>query len=269
MPVALTNGLVRMIDIGAPDLSNNISDAGRLEHILTRELNTDYVKIPLHILKSLPSRLRRFNFKAKAVLFKDPHSWILVDLIDADGQDPVLGVAIDIGTTRIVLNLLDLETGNVIGEKGFDNPQAQIGPDVLARIHYSNKPGGLEELHDLVIDSVNSHIRGLCREHGFKTEKIYLVTGAGNTAMTHFFLGVEAFEIIKEPYIPCVNIPNSISARELGLDINRNGYTFLFPNIGSYFGGDLIAGILFSRLNEKQKPSLMVDMGTNAEIVVG
>jgi uncharacterized 2Fe-2S/4Fe-4S cluster protein (DUF4445 family) len=181
----------------------------------------------------------------------------------------VLGAAIDIGTTRVVIQLLNLESGEILGEIGFDNPQAVIAPDVLARIHHSHKSGGLGQLQRLLVDGVNDSLSQLCRANGCGTEAVYLVTGAGNTAMTHLFLGIEAFEIIREPYIPCVNIPDTLNAREVGLEINANGLLFLFPNIGSYFGGDLVAGILFADLDKKQAPCLMVDVGTNAEIVVG
>ncbi len=270
-------GFVRRILVEPPSLNNNTADAQRLEKCLLNELSTDYIRIPLPVLKKLPSNLRLWEFKAKAVLFKDRHSWILVDLLNPLSNRPVLGTAVDIGTTRIVVSLIDLETRFEIGQKGFDNPQAAIGPDVLARIHYSNlkfgqKLGqntGLEELNSLIIDSVNFNISALCKEHGFQKEDVYLFTGAGNTTMTHLFLGIESIEIIKEPYIPCVNIPDTQPSKNLALEINENGVAFLFPNIGSYFGGDLIAGILFSDLDQKQAPCIMVDVGTNAEIVVG
>ena len=262
-------GFVRTISIVRPSLNDNTADAQRLEQSLKKELSIDNILIPLSVLKKLPSNLRSWNFKAKAVLFKNRYSWILVDLLDPASDRIVLGAAIDIGSTRIVISLVDLETLQETGEAGFDNPQAAIGPDILTRIHYSNQDEGLTELSSLVINAVNLNISKLCKEHGFKNEDIYIVTGAGNTAMTHLFLGIESFEIIKEPYIPCVNIPDTLSAKSLNLDINQNGVAFLFPNIGSYFGGDLISGILFSNLDQKENPSLMVDVGTNAEIVVG
>ncbi|MBU1695913.1 MAG: DUF4445 domain-containing protein, partial [Proteobacteria bacterium] len=262
-------GFVRRILVEPLSLTNNTADAQRLEKCLLDELSADYIRIPLPILKKLPSNLRLWEFRAKAVLFKDRHSWILVDLLNPVSDNPVLGTAVDIGTTRIVVSLIDLETGFEIGQKGFDNPQADIGPDVLARIHYSNKNAGLAELNSLVIDSVNFNISALCKEHGYKKQDVYLFTGAGNTAMTHLFLGIQSIEIIKEPYIPCVNIPDTQPAVNLNLDINENGVAFLFPNIGSYFGGDLISGILFSDLDQKQETCIMVDVGTNAEIVVG
>ncbi len=262
-------GYVRTIGIEQPVLGNNLADSQRLEMALKKELDTDQVHIPWAQLASLPSRLRQWDFQAKAVLFKDRRSWRLTDLLSPGHDRPVLGAAIDIGTTRIVIQVINLETREILGEIGLDNPQTAIGPDVLARIHHSNKPGGLKELQELVIASVNQHLRVLCNEQGLDTNDIFLVTGAGNTAMTHLFLGIEAFEIIKEPYIPCVNIPDTTPASEIGLDIRKGGLVFLFPNIGSYFGGDLLAGIIYSDLDKKEEPCLVVDVGTNAEIVVG
>jgi uncharacterized 2Fe-2S/4Fe-4S cluster protein (DUF4445 family) len=262
-------GFVRSITIEYPSLSDNTADAQRLEQSLKKELDADKISTPLHILKKLPSNLRSWNFRAKAVLFKNQCSWIIVDLIDPEHKKPLLGAAIDIGSTRIVISLIDLETGCEIDETGFDNPQSFIGPDILTRIHHSNKANGLHELNTLIIDAVNLNISRLCKKNGHKPRDIYLLTGAGNTAMTHLFLGIESFEIIKEPYIPCVNSPDTLLAASLNLEINENGVVFLFPNIGSYFGGDLIAGILFSNLDQKDNPCLMVDVGTNAEIVVG
>ena len=227
--------------------------------------------MPIELLRDLPSKLRTWQFSARAVLFRDRLSWRLVALLDPESTEPALGAAIDIGTTRIVISLVDLETGEELGQQGFDNPQRAIGPDVLTRIHHSGKSGGLEELQQLVIGGVNENIADLCRQHGRDIRDVYLVTGAGNTAMTHLFAGIRAYEIIKEPYIPCVNILDTLEAADpLGMDIHpETGKVFLFPNIGSYFGGDLIAGILYSNLDQKQDPCIMVDVGTNAEIVVG
>jgi len=262
-------GFVREIEIEKPVLGNNLADSQRLEMALKKELETDQVYIPWSQLTSLPSRIRQWGLCTRVVLFKDRRSWRLVDLLAPDHDRPVLGAAVDIGTTRIVIRLINLETGQALGETGLDNPQAAIGPDVLARIHYSNEPGGLKELQNLVIQGVNHHLALLASENGCTTEDIYLVTGAGNTAMTHLFLGIEAFEIIKEPYIPCVNIPDTMDAGDIGLNIRSCGLVFLFPNIGSYFGGDLLAGIIYSDLDKKENPCLVVDVGTNAEIVVG
>ncbi len=268
-PTGGGKGYVRRIQIETPRLGNNLADAQRLEQALAKEIPSPKVKIPWHILKTLPSRIRAWDHKARAILFQDRHTWRLVDLVSPDHSGSLLGAAIDIGTTKIALQLIDLESGQTLGEIGFDNPQRAIGPDVLERIHYSVKPGGLDHLQGLVMDGVNHHLALLCQQHHCHPQDIYLVTGAGNTAMTHLFLGIEAYEIIREPYIPCVNLPDTLMAVQIGLEIHEKGLVFLLPNIGSYFGGDLVAGILFADLDKKSTLSILVDVGTNAEIVVG
>ncbi|MCF6247966.1 MAG: hypothetical protein L3J69_11470, partial [Desulfobacula sp.] len=157
------HGFVRHLKLDKPSLNNNTADAQRLELCLKKELGTDKIRMPLGLLRHLPSTLRSWNYEAKAVLFKDRFSWMLIDLLDPFISKSVLGLAIDIGTTRIVMALIDLESCKELGEIGFDNPQAQIGPDVLARIHYSNKEGGLAELNGLVIDAVNQNVEGTAR----------------------------------------------------------------------------------------------------------
>lgn len=262
-------GWVRRIKIDRPSLGNNTADLERLEKSLKAAFQAESVTIPLPLMKNLPSRLRAWDFSARAVMFMDKASWHLIDLYPPDEEILVLGAAIDIGTTRIELSVMDLETGKEIARSGFDNPQARIGPDILTRIHYSVRSGGLFELSRMIIDEVNQNLSRLCKTHGGKTTDIHVITAAGNTAMTHLLLGIESFDMIKEPYTPCVNIPDTLPAQDLNLDIHPRGLVYLFPNIGAYFGGDLIAGILYSELDKKKAPCLMVDVGTNAEIVVG
>ena len=273
----LKKSWVHLIKLEKPSIQNNTADVQRLENslkqsiqdILGKESAPARVKIPFHLIKHLPGFLRTWNFKAKAVLFRKNQDWLLLDLLPPESKKAILGAALDIGTTRLEIALIDLQTGAEIAGTGFDNPQAAIGPDILTRIHHSAQAGGLEQLSSLLTEALNQKLDHLCRSQGYKKDDIYILAGAGNTAMTHLFAGIEAFELIKEPYIPCTNIPDTIPAQEIRLDINKNGVIYLFPNIGSYFGGDLIAGILYSKLDQKPAPCLMVDVGTNAEIVVG
>ena len=252
-----------------PALGNNTADAQRLEQALKKELDTGYVHIPWHLVPDLTARLRAWNWQAKVVLFRDRRSFVVVDLLDPADAAPVLGAALDIGTTRMVISLVDLETGKTLAETGFDNPQADIGADVLTRIHHARTPTGRAELQDLAVTAVNRHLAQLCKENKTAPERVFLLAGAGNTAMTHLFAGLPAFGIIQEPYIPCSNIPDTLAAHRIGLTMHPKGQVFLFPNIGSYFGGDLLAGILAADLDRKEDPCIMVDVGTNAEIVLG
>ena len=262
-------GYVRTISMTPPALGNNLADVQRLEQALRKELKAGFVHVPWHLLADLSEKLRAWHWQAKVVLFKDRRSFKVVGLLDPSGSAPVLGAALDIGTTRMVISLMDLETGEKLGETGFDNPQAAIGPDVLTRIHHARTPAGLAQLQDLVVTAVNRHLADLCKENRTSPDRVFVLAGAGNTAMTHLFAGLPAFGMIQEPYIPCTNIPDTLAAKQTGLEMHPEGRVFLFPNIGSYFGGDLLAGILAADLDQKEHPCIMVDVGTNAEIVLG
>ena len=263
------SGYVRTISVSPPTLGNNTADAQRLEQALKKELGTGFVHIPWHLVRNLSARLRHWDWQVRVVLFRDRRSFLVVDLLDPADAAPVLGAALDIGTTRMVIALIDLDTGKTLAETGFDNPQADIGPDVLTRIHHARTRAGRADLQGLAVAAVNQHLAQLCKESMAAPDRVFLLAGAGNTAMTHLFAGLPAFGIIQEPYIPCTNIPNTLAAQRIGLEMHPEGQVFLFPNIGSYFGGDLLAGILAADLDKKETPCIMVDVGTNAEIVLG
>jgi uncharacterized 2Fe-2S/4Fe-4S cluster protein (DUF4445 family) len=203
------------------------------------------------------------------VLFKESDSWILVCVKPFKDKGASAGLAVDLGTTRVVFRLLDLETSRTLGELSFDNPQISVGPDILTRIHFTEDEGGLDIIQNMIVKSFNEHIKIIAKDSGIEPFDIHLVTVAGNTTMTHLFLGIEPRNIIREPYIPVVNRPGLFTARELGLATSPHSRVFVFPNIGSYFGGDLIAGILFSGIHQKPELSILVDVGTNAEVVLG
>lgn len=262
-------GCVRIVKVPVPRLGNNIADVERLAGVLKEELATGRVSISLEVMKGLPLLLRRCNHRVKLILFREAWGWKVAGVKAPDAEEPVCGVALDMGTTRLVARLIDLETGQALGELGFDNPQIRIAPDVLARIHHAGKPGGLEELRSVLIDSINSCVETLCKGAGCGVESVYSMACAGNTAITHLFMGIDPSNIIREPYIPAVNFPGTLDARDLGLCLNPGAGVFIFPNIGSYFGGDIVAGILFSGLHTKENPSILVDVGTNAEVVLG
>ncbi len=260
---------VRMISLTPPSLKDNTADADRLAGALKRELDTDFVHIDLSLIRMLPNFLRKCNYQVRCVIFRDRERYILAGVLDTKTESMAAGLAVDLGTSRVVIRLLDLENGLTLGESAFDNPQGAIGPDILVRIHFAGSSEGLKHLNGLIIEGLNREIQSLCETCGILPESIYLVTVAGNTAMTHLFLKIEPHWIIREPYIPATNRPGLVGAEELGIDINPFAQVMIFPNIGSYFGGDLIAGILFSGINKKQDTAILVDVGTNAEVVLG
>ncbi len=260
---------IQTVQLDEPRLKDNTADTERLVQALTPRLNSPDICIDLDLLKTVPSILRQAQFNLRCVLFKEQHHWVLTDILDAKDPRLCAGLAVDMGTTRVVLRLLDLATGKYLAESVFDNPQESIGPDVLSRIHFSEKEDGLKHLNDLIISGLNSRIMDLCTSQNLQPENIYAMAVAGNTTMTHLLMGLDPRWIIREPYIPVVNKPGVIKAEELGLRVNPRARLLIFPNIGSYFGGDLIAGVLFSKIYQSQQTSILVDVGTNAEVVLG
>ncbi len=260
---------IQTVSLAPPSLQDNTADTERLLLVLKKELKTSGVKIDFNLLPQLPHVLRKENFKIRCILFKDDDLWELVDIRSAADLSPMAGLAVDLGTTTVIVRLLDLSSGTAISETSFHNPQLSIGPDILTRAHFAARADGLARLHALLIDALNGSIQALCSDNGLPPQNIYFLSVAGNTVMTHLFLGLSPDSIIREPYIPVINRPALTKATDLGLKINPQARVFVFPNAGSYFGGDLVAGILFSGLHRKNETAILVDVGTNAEVVLG
>ena len=260
---------VTTISLVPPSLRDNTADADRLVGALRKELETDFLHIDLQLIRMLPDFLRKCKYQPRCVIFRDGERYVLAGVSDNHKDSTVAGLAVDLGTSRVVIRLLDLTDGSPLGESAFDNPQGEIGPDILVRIHFAASTEGLTYLNNLIIGGLNREIINLCEKCGIKPENVYLVTVAGNTAMTHLFLKIKPHWIIREPYIPATNRPGLVRANELGIEVNPFAQVMTFPNIGSYFGGDLIAGILFSGIHKSRHTSILVDVGTNAEVVLG
>jgi len=262
-------GCVQRVTVHRPSLENNTADAERLIESLKPQLSSRCVSIDFSVLRQLPELLRDSGHLVRCAMLKTDACWQVAGIKGGADPSPMAGLAVDLGTTRVVLQLIDLESGQVLSETAFDNPQLKIAPDILARIHYCEQPRGLRHLQSLIVDGLNDAVARLCAAQELNPTDIFLTAVAGNTAMAHLFMGLDPRWIIREPYIPAVNRPDPVKPAELGLSTNPAGRVIVFPNIGSYFGGDLIAGILCSGLDSRETPAILVDVGTNAEVVVG
>ncbi|MFH1982707.1 MAG: ASKHA domain-containing protein [Pseudomonadota bacterium] len=262
-------GWAAVVSVPAPSLKDNTADTERLVRALKPIAGDAPVVVDLAVQRRLPQLLRSGGRPLRCVFFKEPGRWVVVDAATADSGPAPIGLAIDLGTTRVVMRLVDLVSGKALGEITFDNPQIRIGPDILTRIHYTDTPGGLEELHRIIIEAIGRAAGALCDGAGRRSTEIQLVAVAGNTAMSHLFLRLDPHWMIREPYIPVVNRPGVVAAADLGLPFSPGARVLVFPNIGSYFGGDVVAGILYSGLYRREETAVLVDVGTNAEVVLG
>jgi uncharacterized 2Fe-2S/4Fe-4S cluster protein (DUF4445 family) len=251
------------VTLSPPSPSDKTADADRLAGELKRQ-GLGNVIIPLDILRRLPAELRRNDFRLDLVIGLSGEGLRVLDV----GKTRVFGIALDIGSTNIECLLYDLGTGEKIGEAGAENPQIDFGYDVLTRVQRS-MTGEFAELARSLLKGIRGVVALVCEIHGVASDEIYAATVAGNTIMSHFFLGLDVNNIPLSPYIPVVNKSFFADAGETGLPVNKNAVVYVFPNSGSYVGGDIVSGILFSGLHREEEPVLFIDVGTNVEITLG
>jgi len=186
-----------------------------------------------------------------------------------DTSDRCFGLALDVGTTTVVAHLVDLTSGVTIDASATYNSQIAFGADVISRINHARTPGGAEELHKAVIRDVETLLDDLVQRAKIGRGDIFCVMAAGNTVMTHFLLGLETDLIRISPFVPVTVSPPPFRAAEIGIRINPRGLLYTMPMAGSYVGGDITAGVLASGMHRSEELSLLFDIGTNGEVVLG
>lgn len=262
--------LVKIIPVEAvpPSLRDNTGDVDRLKKALLPRLEGKTPFVPLARLTKVARRFRQAGFKGAAIINDMACGFELVDFL---AQEPAVlaGMALDLGTTHLEASLVDLMTGEVIASANKENDQIRYGADILSRIHFAAKEGGLDKLHAIIIDCVSRLADELAGKAKISAGRIRALSVSGNTTMVHFFLKLDPYNLCREPYIPLVNAPDPCGAGEIGLNIHPAAPVWVLPSVGSYFGGDLVSGILASGLDRQEKVSMLIDVGTNAEVVVG
>ncbi len=232
---------------------------------LTAALPDPRLRFNRTVVSNLPGILRSGNFVVTAVVDGDE----LVAVEPGNTQDRSFGLAIDIGTTTVVAYLTDLVTGKVVARGAVTNPQNVFGADVIARITYaSGRPTKLQQLQEKVVSGINSVIAGLCREAQVSTKEIYQAVVVGNTTMSHLFLGIDPTNLAPAPFVPAFGQMVEVQAQELGLEMVRSGRVVVLPNVAGYVGSDTVGVMLAAAADRLPGVSLMVDIGTNGEIVL-
>jgi uncharacterized 2Fe-2S/4Fe-4S cluster protein (DUF4445 family) len=266
--------LVQLYEIEGtpPSLGDNTGDLDRLKKALSRYLEDRKPVVPFHRIAPVAEAFRNSGFKGCAAVIHYPDGPRLVDFF-ARAPEILVGMALDLGTTHLEASLVDLLSGRILERDTVENGQLEFGTDILTRIHFAaNKIGkqtGLDLLHDRVLASIHSLAVGLTGKVGIEPGQIMALCVSGNTSMAHFFLKQNPYHLCREPYIPVVNGPDPFAASELDLKLHPEAVVWIMPSIGSYFGGDLISGILASGLDRQEETSMLIDVGTNAEVVVG
>jgi len=257
------------LELPPPDLEDKISDLERLYRQIRRIQDIPIMQTGLSNVRRLGEVLRSADWKVTVTLGKRNGTAEIVLIEPGDTSRKNFGLCFDIGTTTISGQLVDLNTKKVIGTKATYNKQATFGSDIITRIIYAQEPDGLEKLHHAVIDGMNQMIQELIHEHNIDLNDVNCVLCAGNTTMVHLLLRVDPTYIRREPYVPTANFVPTIRAAEAGIKINPRGLLSCVPGISSYVGGDVSAGVLSCGLDSIEDLSILIDIGTNGEIVLG
>lgn len=269
------------LSLEPPSLEDQTDDLSRLKIALRQQANIQSVEIPLYIIRHLGEILRSGNWEV--TVFLDIHRSLdqediqeiwMIDIVPGliPDEAPLWGAAIDIGTTTVTVWLVDLITGKVSSQVAQYNGQISRGEDVISRIVYSSKDGGMAEMQQLVLDTVNELVEKACKRitgGEVQPTEVRKVTFAGNSTMIHLLLGVPAASIRLAPYITALNQPPMIRAQDIGLRINPMAVVDCLPGVASYVGADISAGVYSSGMDHTDMLTLFMDVGTNGEIVLG
>lgn len=218
-------------------------------------------KVDLLGLRDIPEVLRKNEGKVAALLRGEE----LLGIVPAG--EPPLGLAIDLGSTKVALFLYDLSQGSMLASRGFLNPQIAHGEDIVTRIQYAVE-GNAPRLMQLVVEGINAALAEMLVETGRTSRGVCEIVLVGNTAMHHLFLGLPVEQLGKSPYLPATDLPLEVKARELGLELNPAAVVYLPPPIAGYVGSDHLAALAATRLWEDPGPCLMLDIGTNTEVAL-
>lgn len=246
---------VEQIDVTKPTLENGYSLSRAMGDTLLREAAP-----PLSLLEKLPGLTQEKH------LWKVSYAGKTIDLVK---QPERYGLAVDIGTTTVAVSLIDFATGNVRAEEGFVNPQKAFGLDVLSRIHYDMEhTNGVLELRRVIVERLQKAAEEMVKRVNVALDAIYEVVVGANATMLHALLGIPLKSLGTAPYSSVFTQPVTVLAKELGFALHDQTRLYCIPSVSTFIGGDIVSGVLASQLDRAEDTALLVDIGTNGEIVL-
>ncbi|MBA2882313.1 uncharacterized 2Fe-2S/4Fe-4S cluster protein (DUF4445 family) [Desulfosalsimonas propionicica] len=260
------------VEMPVPDGTDNEADVTRLVQALQKDHNEHRLEFDLSVIRKIPDVAREADFKVTTTIarpVREDGKNRIISVHAGDTTERNFAIAVDIGTTSIYGQVIDLISGEVLAQYGDFNSQISYGEDIISRIVYAEKGDGLEKLHSLVISTINSVIGKIIKKSGIDAEEISTITFAGNTTMTQLFLKVNPRYIRRSPYVPAANIYPAFKAVEIGLEVPDHVTALVYPQVSSYVGGDIVAGVMGSGMYQDEELTLYMDIGTNAEVVIG
>ena len=265
------NPVIRKVELKVPIPTSeyNYSDYKRLERELKNHYPVTNLGCATPALKNLPITLREKQGEITVVLMENKGLQTILEIAPGFAKK-ICGIACDIGTTTVALKLIDLEHGHIMATAASLNQQIKCGDDIIARINYAEKPGHLNELHKLAVETINNLIDETISHTGISQKDIYYGSFSGNTTMIHLLLEIDPRQIRLAPYVPAFNKVPFLGSGKIGIKMHPESIIYCAPAVGSYVGGDITSGLLCTPIiTEADKISLFIDLGTNGEIVIG
>ena len=259
------------VELPPPTLQDNAADLERLRRTVAEAARVRHLDVDLSVARGVHGTLKAGDWQATAVVERASRGGRsrLVAVRPRNAAGTSLGAAVDIGTTTVTVALSDLQSGRIIDSATGFNRQISCGEDIISRIVYSGRGDGLEHLQRLARETINDLLARLCEGHGLESTLIDHAVVAGNTTMTHLFLGLDPRPIREEPYAPLATTFPEARATDVGLDVNPAASVHCVPAVAAYVGGDVTAGILSAGLHRRRGLTLFMDVGTNGELVMG
>ncbi len=271
-PLSLFEPLVQKIylELKKPSSEDNISDIDRIIRGLKMKTEYQSFEISLCCLQDLAQTLRDNSWKITATIARHGDLWRILQIEPGDTSDENYGLALDVGTTTVVAQLVNLKSCDVLGVAGSHNLQSHYGEDVISRMVFAcGRDKGLNPLHEAIIKNINTMIKTLAAEKGIDTQQITAIVAAGNTTMSHLLLGLIPCSIRLDPYVPTAHVFPQIPASQLNIHINPEGVLETVADVASYVGGDIVAGVLACGIADRTEVKALIDVGTNGEIAIG
>jgi uncharacterized 2Fe-2S/4Fe-4S cluster protein (DUF4445 family) len=257
------------LSLPPPTIADSLADQERIFREIRNLHPAPVMQIGLSVLRRMAATLRSSNWQVTAMLGRRGDTQEVVDLEPGNTASRNLGVAVDIGTTTVVAHLVDLNTSETMATTAKYNSQIPFGEDVISRIMCASDPGRREAMKDLIVADINGLIAALVRDADVRLHDLTFIMCAGNTTMIHLLLALDASNIRRDPYVPGISACPTVRASEVGVSIHPRGLLTALPCVSSYVGGDVVADVLVSGMTRSTDLSLLIDLGTNGELVLG
>ncbi|UCE97277.1 MAG: DUF4445 domain-containing protein [Dehalococcoidia bacterium] len=258
------------LDLPIPTIDDNVSDLSRLLRVIKQRCNLENISVNADILSGLARILRKYNWQLTATILLETNSnYRVINIEPGDTRKSHYSLAFDIGTTAVRGQLLDLNRGMVISHCVDYNRQISYGEDVISRIAWSQKTGGLKRLQEAVTATLNDLIKRLINSAGVEFQSISYMVVAANTVMTQLLTGLDPKYLRLSPYVPTISSVPLLKAKSIGINTEEHVHLYIVPSVASYVGGDIVAGILGAGVHQSDETILYIDIGTNGEIVIG